>query len=195
MILQSQHKCIFSDYWEALILIKHLWGLSCKVGFPAVFFICSYSGLWERFQNNKQLIVLALKEHVALRKGCKLVVDSVCCFHLPACSFTIPHAGGVSHPHPPLINQTVITAVQLFLEHTSCESHSFLHQFLKLALPSYFISFNHVNMTSNNALCSGLTSAQKTKTQAWFTVLCICMSVSKYVWAHIEQKKLRQIHF
>lgn len=50
-------------------------------------------------------------------------------FNLPVCSFTIPHAGSVSHPHPSLINQEVIAGVQLFIEHTSYESHPFFNRF------------------------------------------------------------------
>lgn len=109
------------------------------------FFPCSYSWLWEFFLYNQPLVWLTLKEHiVTLRSGCQQPVDWVCeqarvmLFHLPVCSFTIPSTGRVSHPHPPLINQEVITAVQLFLESTSYDSHPFFNHFLSWALQSYF---------------------------------------------------------
>lgn len=68
-----------------------------------------------------------------------------------------PDAGSVTHPHPPVINQEVITAVQLLIEASSCESHSFFTFFIFRVPPPAVL----VNMMVNQKIISnGATHVQ-----------------------------------
>lgn len=117
-------------------------------------------------------------------------------FHLLACSGTTAHAGRVSHPHPPLINREVITAAQLFIEHTSCESHPFL-TLLKLALKSYFQQAFHLVQLCQHDLrtmsCDfgELASAPRIKTQSSSRFSCFCVSEWLPPRSHGGKKSLR----
>lgn len=63
----------------------------------------------------------------------------------PSHSFTISNAGRMSHPHPLLINQEVISTVQLFIEATSCESTPLLSWLDRVASIKFFMSLDQEN--------------------------------------------------
>lgn len=63
----------------------------------------------------------------------------------PSHSFTIFNAGRMSHPHPLLINQEVISTVQLFIEATSCESTPLLSWLDRVASIKFFMSLDQEN--------------------------------------------------
>lgn len=71
-------------------------------------------------------------------------------FHLPVCSLTTPDAGRVSHPHPSLINQGVIAAVQLFIAPPPAVSHIHFSAAAKFVRRCYFQQAFHLMQTSSD---------------------------------------------
>lgn len=94
-----------------------------------------------------------------------------------------PDAGSVTHPHPPVINQEVITAVQLLIEASSCESHSFFSFFIfRVPPPVVLVNMMVKQKIISNGATHVLNLPIYPKVKNWSSQLSLYFG--QIVWTH-----------